>query len=363
VDFELSADQEALRDAAAALLDGVSDPSAVRSHVDAGGGLDNDLWKAMIDQGWPGVAVDEDVGGLGLGWVEVAVLLEQTGAHLAAVPFLQQVVALDALQAADQASVEGVRDVIERLVSGDRIAVTPWRALSAERDGDGWSLRGSTEPVIFAPDADVVVVPALLDGSREPSLFLVDAPMCARQPAMDLTRTLGWLSFHGAPATRLGGAAAASRHLDSGATAHALELLGCASRAMDLTVQYAKEREQFGRPIGSFQAVKHRCADMLVDVEGMRSAAFYAAWTLAADDSDRSVAASTAKAWCSDAAKRVMSSALQVHGGIGFTWECDVHFFLKRAQLDQVAFGDAVFHRDRLSTLLRERVAAGLSVI
>jgi len=132
---------------------------------------------------------------------------------------------------------------------------------------------------------------------------------------------------------------------------------------LDMAVGYAKERQQFGRPIGSFQAVKHRCADMLVDVEGMRSAVYWAAWCIAASDDDASVAASTAKIWCSDAARRVMASGLQVHGGIGFTWEHDVHLFLKRSQLDQVSFGDATFHRSRLAERLRPRVESGEGVV
>ena len=143
--------------------------------------------------------------------------------------------------------------------------------------------------------------------------------------------------------------------------AYAAELLGGAQRLLDLSVEYAKDRVQFDKPIGSFQAVKHRLADMLVDVEGMRSAVYYAAWCIAAAHPEASVAASTAKAWCSDASKRVAGSALQVHGGIGFTWEHDVHLFLKRAQLDQLAFGDAVVHRTRLTQLLRPRVEAGES--
>ena len=126
-----------------------------------------------------------------------------------------------------------------------------------------------------------------------------------------------------------------------------------------MAVEYAKERVQFGRPIGSFQAIKHRCADMLVDVEGMRSAVYHAAWALGAGDPDRSVAASTAKTWCSDASRRVMASGLQVHGGIGFTWEHDLHLFVKRAQLDGVSFGDATWHRDRLGRLLRAKLEAG----
>src|SRR5437868_8490725 len=140
-------------------------------------------------------------------------------------------------------------------------------------------------------------------------------------------------------------------------------MLGGASAVLDMAVGYAKDRVQFGRPIGSFQAVKHRCADMLVDVEGMRSTAYWAAWAITAGDPDASVAASTAKVWCSDASRRVMASALQVHGGIGFTWEHDLHLFLKRAQLDQVSFGDAAFHRERLALLLRSRVESGGSVV
>ena len=120
---------------------------------------------------------------------------------------------------------------------------------------------------------------------------------------------------------------------------------------------------QFGKPIGSFQAVKHRCADMLVDLEGMRSTVYHAAWSIAADHPEASVAASTAKTWCADAGRRIMASGLQVHGGIGFTWEHDLHFFLKRAQLDQVTFGDAVAHRRRLAELLRQRVLAGEPIV
>ena len=171
------------------------------------------------------------------------------------------------------------------------------------------------------------------------------------------------MPFDRSRARPIGGADARDRLLDRGATFAAADLLGSASRALDLAVEHAKERVQFGRPIGSFQAVKHRCADMLVDVEGMRSTVYWAAWCIGAADPEAHVAASTAKTWCSDASKRVMSSALQVHGGIGFTWEHDLHFFMKRAQLDQLAFGDASAHRARLTALLRPRVEAGESVV
>ena len=187
---------------------------------------------------------------------------------------------------------------------------------------------------------------------------------------MDITRSLGWLELDAAPATLLTDPAVGDSSsvsfdslVDRAAVAVSAEMLGAAQRALDMTVQYAKDRVQFGRPIGSFQAIKHRCADMLVDVEGMRSAVYYAAWCIEAGTSDASSAASAAKIWCSEAASRVMASGLQVHGGIGFTWEHDMHLFVKRSQLDQVSFGDTSWHHDRLAVILRRLAEAGLPVM
>ena len=199
--------------------------------------------------------------------------------------------------------------------------------------------------------------------SRSCSVSTPTAPRCSRSISMRWAvrpSSPRWISpgrSAGSTSTALRRAASVAPSwstvlLDRAATAVSLEMLGSAARVLDLSVEYAKDRVQFGRPIGSFQAVKHRCADMLVDVEGMRSSAYWAAWCLAADDPDVSIAASTAKTWGSDASKRVMASGLQVHGGIGFTWEHDLHLFLKRAQLDQWSFGDAVFHRERLAVLV-----------
>jgi len=355
VDFELSADQVALRDAASELLGDLAASERVRAVVDAGGPTDRALWAAMVDQGWTAVTVPESFGGLGLGMVEAAVLLEQVGAHVAPAPILGQLVALSCI--VDSPAGRWV----EPLMRGEAVAAVAWRRVAADPVGrDSWVLTGETEPVPYAPEADLLVVPA------DHGLFAVELPAGARPdqiPAMDRTRPLGRVRFDATAAVRLGGEEAVQRHLDTGATALSAELLGIAARSLEQAVAYASVREQFGQPIGSFQAVKHRCADMLVDVEGMRSAAYWAAWCVQVDDPDRSVAASTAKTWCSDAARRVTASALQVHGGIGFTWDCDVHLYLKRAQLDEVAFGDAVFHRSRLASLLRARVESGQSVI
>jgi alkylation response protein AidB-like acyl-CoA dehydrogenase len=340
VDFELSEEQEALRAAATDLLDDRAGPAQVRAIVDAADagaatGFDAELWKAMLDQGWTALLVPEAEGGVGLGWVEAAVLLEAVGAHVAPAPILQQLVAADCL---------GGTAWRDALVDGSSIACV--------------AASGRREVVPYASSAEVAVC---VRGDELVAVDLRDERPAA-EPAMDLTREVGWFEPTG-DAEVLGGPDVVARFVDRGATAYAAELLGIGQHLLDESVEYAKERVQFDKPIGSFQAVKHRLADMLVDVEGMRSVVYYAAWCLSADHPDASVAASTAKVWCSDAAMRVATSALQVHGGIGFTWEHDVHLYLKRAQLDELAFGDAVVHRARLSGMLRQKVEAGESVL
>jgi alkylation response protein AidB-like acyl-CoA dehydrogenase len=380
VDFELSADQVALRDAAASLLDDMCPTTRVREVAGTERHLDDALWAAMAQQGWPAVERSAEDGGLGLGLVEVAVLCEQLGRHLAPVPFAGTVVAHGALAAAmASGATEAMHDAglgdtdlggwAQRLSSGEATGAVAWSrtadAMRARRDSDGtWRLTGRSDPVVDGPMADVLVVTATADAV--PALFALAAQDGARpgdEPAMDRTRALGWLELDDRPATWLGDAGAADAVLDRAVSALCAEMLGAADVVLAMTVQYAKDRVQFGRPIGGFQAVKHRCADMLVDVEGMRSAAYYAAWAVGAGDPEASAAASAAKVWCSDAARRVMASGLQVHGGIGFTWEHDLHLFLKRSQLDQVTFGDAAHHRERIARTLRARAEAGLPVL
>ena len=339
MDFELSDDQQALRDAARDLLDDHASPARVRSVVDQRASHDDKLWAAMGDQGWLVVEQPESAGGLGMGFVEVAVLLDEIGRHAAPVPFASTVLALAALRGTAWE---------ERLANGAIGAVA-------------WSDGGPRLLVPYAPVADVAVI---VDehGLTVHDLSAGERPVA--EPAMDLTRTVGWLAVDRAGATRLDGPSeAAVLLIDRGAAATAAEALGGASAVLDMTVEHAKTRVQFGQPIGSFQAVKHRCADMLVDVEGMRSTTYHAAWSLAASDPDASVAASTAKVWSGDAARRVMASGLQVHGGIGFTWEHDLHLYLKRAQLEALTFGTSSVHRQRLASLLRARIESGASIV
>ena len=386
VDFDLSGDQQALRDAASSLLEGMAGPDALRARVgtgaivgtlpgagevprgvaaDAPQGYDEAVWSAMAEQGWLAIELPEDEGGLGLGMVELAVLCEEIGRRLVAAPFLPTVVALAALCADEARAEAGTKDWREALGQGAAVgcvAAAPGRnGLTVSGSGGQVRLSGRTPPLAYAPSADVAVVVAG-DGDGEGGVYGVDLRQEGRPPvlpAMDRTRELGALDFDSTPALCLGGEEAAALLVDRAATLASAEMLGAADRVLALSVQYAKDRVQFGKPIGSFQAVKHMLADALVDVEGMRSTAYYAAWCAAAGDPERTLAASMAKAWCSDASRRVMATGLQVHGGIGFTWEHDMHLYLKRAQLDQVSYGDAAAHRDRIALLLRARLDAG----
>jgi len=358
MDFDLSDDQTALQEEARRLLDRYSGPEQVRAHLASGALFDTALWAAMVEQGWPAVSVAEDRGGLGLGWVEAVVLLEEVGRHTSPVPYSPQLLALEALAGGDHGAVAAA------LIDGSATAAVAWTgrpdALTWAGDGDRVTLTGRVGPLEGAAHAEVAVVVAP-DG-----VFLVDLAAVGRpspEPAMDVTRSLSWLALDGTPAARLGGAAESTRLGALGALASSAELLGGSGRVLELATAYAKDRIQFGVPIGSFQAIKHRCADMLVDVEGMRSATWYAAWAASTREPGWELAAATAKVWCTDASKRVMASGLQVHGGIGFTWEHDLHLFIKRAQFSQLDFGDATFHRSALAVGLRDAVLAGHDVM
>jgi alkylation response protein AidB-like acyl-CoA dehydrogenase len=389
MDFDLSADQMALRDAAAQLLDQDASQERVRAWVgdgvvvgtlpgagggerptsgdlrngaDAARGYDEALWSAMGEQGWTALERPEAEGGLGLSMVEVAVLCEQVGRHSAPAPYLSTVLALEALATGEIGGRHAA--LVEDLAQGRRIGAVAFvgdaSSLSVKQTGEEVVLSGEPDPVVYGPSAEVVVVvtPEAVFGVR-----LAEGSRPVPQAAMDRTRELGWLRLSDTAAFPLGGEEAATRLINRAATAAAAELLGGAETVLEMAVQYAKDRVQFAKPIGSFQAIKHKLADALVDVEGMRSTVYYAAWCVATNDPEASLAASMAKSWCSDAARRVMATGLQVHGGIGFTWEHPLHVYLKRSQLDQVSFGDGAWHRDRIAAVLQDRVARGASVL
>jgi alkylation response protein AidB-like acyl-CoA dehydrogenase len=270
-------------------------------------------------------------------------------------PYLPTVLA--ALAIADAGSDEQKKSWLPRIAAGDVIATVATEG-TLELTSSG--LTGEARYVMDGMNADLVLVVAQTD-QGEAALVISETTQRTSVDYMDRTRKVAHLRFDGAAAEQLGASHSVQRLLDMGALAIAAESLGAAERATELAVEYAKSREQFGRPIGSFQAVKHRAADMLVDVESLRSAVYYAAWATEREQPSASLAISMAKAFSSDAFRRVTQSAIQIHGGIGFTWESDMHIFFKRAKANEVAFGDATFHRERVAQLLAETVTSDRS--
>jgi alkylation response protein AidB-like acyl-CoA dehydrogenase len=329
MDFEFSSELEEFSRIAAAVLADRCTPARIRSSIASADPFDRDLWTEIVKLGWLTVDLPVTSGGFGTGFVETSILLVEIGRSLAPMPYLPTVLALGALQRSGEAS------LVQEVLSGKRIG-------AAGLDG---------ELVVGGPDADLVV------SANSEQVILREGALIHPEPGMDLTRRVGWMPSEG---RRIGDAEGAEDLLQRGAVGTAALLLGGASKALDMAVQYAKDRRQFDRPIGSFQAIKHHCADMLVDIEGMRSLVFWAAWCVDQAHPDAAIAASAAKAWCAEAGLRVIEKGVQIHGGIGFTWEHDLHLYLKRAVLDMNTFGSTRFHQDRLAGLLRYRLNADI---
>ncbi len=329
--FTLSDDQQEIKRTARDLLGTRSTWEKVRTNAEAGR-YDDALWTELAGLGWPGIAVGEDHGGQGLGIVELAALLEELGYACATVPYLGTVCAALAIE---HAGTDEQRSAwLPRLATGEA--------------------RGAlATPGGLAPDAagaDVVVV---VDGD---SATLVEGSAVEAVDAIDPTRRYGRVAAGGDPLT--GDVPAA---VDRALVAVSAELVGVAQRALDMTLEFVKERKQFGVAVGTFQSVQHTAAQMLLDAEAGRSATYYAAWAADADPAQLPGAASIAKAWTSDAGRSATGAAIQLHGGIGFTWEADVHWLYKRAQLDAAFLGGGGTHRARVAALAargRERVTA-----
>ena len=322
--FTLSEDQQEIKRTARDLLTTRSTWEKVRTNAEAAT-YDDALWRELAELGWPGIAVAEEHGGQGLGIVELCALLEELGYACATVPFLGTVLAALAIE---HAGTDGQRsEWLPRLASGEaRGALVVPGQLSPDAAG-----------------ADVIVV---VDGD---TATLADGSAAESVDAIDPTRRYGRAPGGGEP---LGGDVGAA--LDRALVAVSAELVGVAQRALDMTVEYVKERKQFGVPVGTFQAVQHKAAQMLLDAEGGRSATYYAAWAADADPSQLPGAAAIAKAWTSDAGRSATGAAIQLHGGIGFTWEADVHWLYKRAQLDAAFLGGGSTHRARIAALAAE---------
>ncbi|MFA1539029.1 acyl-CoA dehydrogenase family protein [Actinomadura monticuli] len=356
-------EQRELRDALRRFFADRSPAAEVRRLMETAEGYDPKMWAQMAEQlGLQGLAIAEEHGGAGFGVRELAVVFEEMGRAAVCAPFLATITAAAALEAG-----EGGHDLLPGIADGSVIAT-----LAVAEDGGSWEpgdvravfedgvLRGGKSFVLDGHIADLVLVAAR--GEDGVGVYAVEeASRLTRSlmPTLDQTRKLARVEFDGVPARRVGGADALRRALDVAAVALAAEQLGGAQRTLDMTVEYAKVRHQFGRPIGSFQAIKHRCADMFVLVESARSAVLNAAGAADESPGELPAAAALAKAYCSDAFFHTAGEAIQLHGGIGFTWEHDAHLYFKRAQGSRQLFGAPDRHRERLAALAGLTDAAG----
>jgi alkylation response protein AidB-like acyl-CoA dehydrogenase len=338
MDFGLTDDQREIQRTARELLAERARPERVREHAEAGT-TDQTLWRELSELGWPGIAIAEENGGQGLGRIELSILCEELGRALAPVPFLPSVLAATLLEQA------GSPD--------QRARWLPALAAGESTGALGMAVDGTAELVIGAPEAEVIV---LIDEDRTGRLLSADEAEVSPVASIDPTRSTARVSAADDAGEPLTGDVGAG--VDRALVAVSSELVGVCDRALEMTVAYVKERKQFGVPVGAYQAVSHRCAQMLLETEKARSTAAFAAWTADADPERLPEAAAMAKAAASDAAREVTASAIQAHGGIGFTWEADVHWLFKRAHLDAALLGGAKRHRARLAAILAEQLGA-----
>jgi alkylation response protein AidB-like acyl-CoA dehydrogenase len=336
MDFGLTDDQREIQRTASDLLSGRATPARVREHAEART-LDTALWKELSDLGWPGIAVSERYGGQGLGQIELSILCEELGRALAPVPFLPSAMAAAVIE--HGGSQELCEKWLPGLASGETVG-----ALGAAVDG-------TAELVIGAPDAQVIV---LVENDGSARVLAAEEAELTPIESIDPTRSAASVSAGGAGEELPNGCAGLGRALICVSS----ELVGVCERALSMTVEYVKDRKQFGVPVASYQAVSHRCAQMLLDTEKARSTAAFAAWTADADPERLAETAAMAKAAASDAGREVTAAAIQMHGGIGFTWEADVHWLFKRAQVDAALLGGAGRHRAQIASILADKVSA-----
>jgi alkylation response protein AidB-like acyl-CoA dehydrogenase len=376
MDFGFSEEQESLRQSARSFLANESPMTYVRQMMEDERGFTDAQWKKMAELGWMGLLLPEQYGGSGLDFVDLVVVLEEMGRVVLPGPFFSTVI-LGGVTLLEGGSEPQKKDLLPKLAEG-KLRVTlaqlepnaRWDAegvqLEAKKDGAGWKLSGTK---LFVPDAhiaDRLIVAARAPGSKGAegvTLFLVDAKAAGVKTTllktMDQTRKLCEVVLDGVAVgadavlgTAGEGWKLLDRVVDRGKVGISAEMCGGAQKVLEMSVDYAKVREQFGRPIGSFQAIQHKCANMLVEVESSKSATYYAAWAVANDVPEAPLAAAMAKAYTSDAYRHTAGEGIQIHGGIGFTWEHDMHIYFKRAKSSEVTFGDATWNREIVAQLI-----------
>src|SRR5436305_1877373 len=377
MDIGFTEEQRMLRESARRFFESECTAQFVRQRMAEPAAVTDMFWQKLAEQGWLGIVYPEEDGGSGLGLVDLVVLMEEMGRAVMPGPFLSTVLLAGAAIAEAGSSAQR-REWLPRIAGGSAKAALAWTepnlrwdaagiAMSARESGSGFVLSGTKLFVGDAHLADVLVVAARTrDGSTMAdgvSLFLVpkDAPAVAlrRLPSIDETRKLCEVTLDNVavPGSALLGElhqgwAPLQQVIDRAAVALSAEMCGAAQRVLEMTVDYAKLRTTFGKPIGSYQGVKHKCADMLVEIENAKSLTYYAAWAVDEGEPDAPLAVSMAKAAASDAGRKVCAAGIQLHGGIGMTWEHDLQLYLKRAKADEVMFGDATWHRERIARLM-----------
>jgi len=364
-------EQEELRKSVRRFLEQKSSSSDVRKLMETDEGYDPAVWQQMAEQlGLQGLALPEEHGGSGYGFIEQIVVLEEMGRALLCAPYFSSVVLAGTalVESGDEAA---QKDLLPGIADGSTIATLAWVenpsswgiegiSATAKRAGDGYTIDGTKTLVLDGHTASLILVVAQADGG--PSLFAVDASagglVRRKLDTLDMTRKVSSLEFSGVKARLIGNEGDAAgiieRTLRIAAVALAAEQVGAAQKCLEASVDYAKLRVQFGRPIGSFQAIKHKCADMLLEVESAKSAAYYAAWAIADGTDEVPVVVPLAKAYCSDAFANAAAENIQIHGGIGFTWEHDAHLYYRRAKSSEAFLGSASEHRDALALALLE---------
>jgi alkylation response protein AidB-like acyl-CoA dehydrogenase len=366
VNFAFSEEQEELRRITRQFLESKSSEAEVRRLMETEDGYDPKVWSQMANElGLQSLIIPEEFGGQGFSYIELTVVLEEMGRALLAAPYFATVALATntLLQSGDDAA---KAEHLPGIADGSTIATLAYTEpngkwdengieATATEDGDGWKINGTKMFVLDGHVANLIIVAAKTGGGT--SLFTVagDAGGLTRTAlsTMDQTRKQAKLEFSDVPATLLGaegqGWSVLDRVLDLAVVALAAEQVGGAQYVLEMAVQYAKDRVQFGRPIGSFQAIKHKCADMLLEVESAKSAAYYAAWCAAELNDELPSVASLAKAYCSEAYFHATAENIQIHGGIGFTWEHPAHLYFKRAKSSELLFGDPTYHRELLA--------------
>ncbi len=366
MNFAFSDEQEELRRTVRAFLEQKSAEAEVRRLMDTSEGYDEAVWRQMGQQlGLQGLHIPEEYGGSGYSYVELGVVLEEMGRALLCSPYFSTVVlAAHALLHSDDESAR--KEYLPGIASGDTVATVAFTEDSGRLDAEGiqalasragasWTLDATKMFVLDGHTADLILVAARTAAGV--SLFAVSGgtPGLTRTPlaTMDQTRKQARLVFSGTPARLIGtegdGWRVLSTVLDLAAVGLAAEQVGGGQKVLEMSVEYAKVRVQFGRPIGSFQAIKHKCADMLLEVESAKSAAYHAMWAAAELNDELPVVASLAKAYCSEAYFHAAAENIQIHGGIGFTWEHPAHLYFKRAKSSELFFGDPTYHRELLA--------------